>query len=457
MLFTKSDGDIDAESRELAYPIDCSLKREYEHRARSIFQEFLTMKAPILTSIVLLHISSPIVKNLVSGTIGSISNYSIEDEDCSKRPMELDLDSLQRHVKADSCKTSHELTVALGASQTTVVRGLESIDKRELESIQKTEVMEKNALHHKFSVVRYREPSAVLLPPLEVQKSTVLADAGFEILYGIDDRVFGNFVPKSSVRRTGRTALNYGFIGRAGVGKSAIINAIRGISSKHPLAAGVIRTRRGICERFEFDGDLLKYSVTLWELQYPKNISTYFEFIDRYGVTNFTAIFVLIGETPSEEDLSFSKIAHRRNAYVVFLSSKNDQKLAARSRRYEVPVCDLLKQRYLNKGLSQFDRALGANAPELCGRVHIFFVGAPVFRALRTGDARGMQYSLHERVVFDFLKQKRIVADLVGSRKVYNDGFLVDANFDTADKPEEPIDKESRQIRLSFLRFKKII
>ncbi|ETN77383.1 hypothetical protein NECAME_11096 [Necator americanus] len=77
-----------------------------------------------------------------------------------------------------------------------------------------------------------------------------------------------------------QTALNYGFIGRAGVGKSAIINAIRGISSKHPLAAGVIRTRRGICERFEFDDDLLKYSITLWELQYPKNISTYFEFIE---------------------------------------------------------------------------------------------------------------------------------------------------------------------------------
>ena len=37
-----------------------------------------------------------------------------------------------------------------------------------------------------------------------------------------------------------QTALNYGFIGGAGVGKSAVINAIRGLSSKHPLAAGKV-------------------------------------------------------------------------------------------------------------------------------------------------------------------------------------------------------------------------
>lgn len=41
-------------------------------------------------------------------------------------------------------------------------------------------------------------------PPRHIQKSTVLADAGFEILYGTDDRVFGNLEPKSTVRRAGR-------------------------------------------------------------------------------------------------------------------------------------------------------------------------------------------------------------------------------------------------------------
>ncbi|KAK6764337.1 hypothetical protein RB195_024602 [Necator americanus] len=401
MLFTKSDGDIDAESRELAYPIDCSLKREYEHRARSIFQEFLTMKAPILTSIVLLHISSPIVKNLVSGTIGYL-RYELDeeklldliDEDCSKRPMELDLDSLQRHVKADSCKTSHELTVALGASQTTVVRGLESIDKRELESIQKTEVMEKNALHHKFSVVRYREPSAVLLPPLEVQKSTVLADAGFEILYGIDDRVFGNFVPKSSVRRTGRTALNYGFIGRAGVGKSAIINAIRGISSKHPLAAGVIRTRRGICERFEFDGDLLKYSVTLWELQYPKNISTYFEFIE---IPSGQVVIVGI-DANAKMRLQQQSDVLGKWYYSAERRSDNGDCPSTHLRRpaLSLPprlggIIDAISSHGRAQLRSDEELSRISENPELFGTLHSILTTVRFFSALRYGSARGTE------------------------------------------------------------------
>uniref|UniRef100_A0A0K0D1P9 IRG-type G domain-containing protein n=1 Tax=Angiostrongylus cantonensis TaxID=6313 RepID=A0A0K0D1P9_ANGCA len=228
------------------------------------------------------------------------------------------------------------------------------------------------------------------------------------------------------------TAFNYGFIGGAGVGKSAMINAMRGMSSKHPLAAGKTRMKPGSCERFEFDDDLLKYSVTLFELHYPKKISAYFEFVDRYNIASFTAIFVLIDETPSDEDLSFSKIAHRRNAAVVFLSSKSDRKLAARSRSDEIPVCDLLKQRFVDKGLSRFDRSLAANAPELCGRVHAFFVSAPVFRALRVGDARGMQFILHERAVFDFLKQKRIVADLLDSPEDLKEGLHANVNLDTA-------------------------
>ncbi|KHJ98916.1 hypothetical protein OESDEN_01099 [Oesophagostomum dentatum] len=177
---------------------------------------------------------------------------------------------------------------------------------------------------------------------------------------------------------------------------------------------------------------MLKYGVTLWELHYPKKISAYFEFIDRHRVASFTALFVLIEGTPSDEDLSFSKIAYRRNATIVFLSSKSDRKLDARSRSDEIPVCDLLKQRFVDKGLSRFDSTLAANAPELCGRVHIFFVSAPAFRALRIGDAHGMQYILHERAVFDFLKQKRIVADLLDSPDEYKEGLLANVNLDTA-------------------------
>ena len=43
--------------------------------------------------------------------------------------MELDLDLLRRQEEADPYQTTRELTVALGVSQTTVVRGLKSIGK----------------------------------------------------------------------------------------------------------------------------------------------------------------------------------------------------------------------------------------------------------------------------------------------------------------------------------------
>ncbi|VDL69257.1 unnamed protein product [Nippostrongylus brasiliensis] len=378
MLSTKSDDDLDAEARELGRSIDTSLRREYDARARSVFTKSLMMKAQILTSAELLLISSPVIKNILSGTIGYL------------------------HYKLDEDKLLELLELHAGCHY--------SLENK----------LRKTTEHN-------REASSSF-PPRHIQKSTVLADAGFEILYGTDDRVFGNLEPKSTVRRAGRTAFNYGLIGGSGVGKSAMINAMRGMSSKHPLAAGKAKVKRGSCERFEFDDDLLKYSVTLWELHYPKKISAYFEFID------FTAIFVLIEETPSDEDLSFSKIAHRRNASVVFLSSKSDRKLAARSRSDEIPVCDLLKQRFVDKGLARFDRSLATNAPELCGRVHVFFVSAPVFRALRIGDARGMQFVLHERAVFDFLKQKRIVADLLDSPSPddFKEGLHTGVNLDTA-------------------------
>ncbi|KAE9412956.1 hypothetical protein Angca_008601, partial [Angiostrongylus cantonensis] len=390
MLSTKSDDDLDAESREFGRSIDNSLKREYDARARSVFIKSLMLKAQILTTTELLLVSSPVVKNLVSGTIGYL-HYKLDEDKL------LELVDLQ-----PGCHYALE-------NQLRKIKFYNAI----------------NPHHHYFSTSKgeHSRDRSSSFPPHHIQKSTVLADAGFEILFGTDDRVFGNLEPKSMVRRAGRTAFNYGFIGGAGVGKSAMINAMRGMSSKHPLAAGKTRMKPGSCERFEFDDDLLKYSVTLFELHYPKKISAYFEFVDRYNIASFTAIFVLIDETPSDEDLSFSKIAHRRNAAVVFLSSKSDRKLAARSRSDEIPVCDLLKQRFVDKGLSRFDRSLAANAPELCGRVHAFFVSAPVFRALRVGDARGMQFILHERAVFDFLKQKRIVADLLDSPEDLKEGL----------------------------------
>ncbi|KAK6030721.1 hypothetical protein OSTOST_03138, partial [Ostertagia ostertagi] len=79
MLSTKSDDDLDAEAREFGRSIDSSLKREYDARARSVFTKSLMMKAQILTSVELLLISSPVVKNLLSGTIGYL-HYKLDED-----------------------------------------------------------------------------------------------------------------------------------------------------------------------------------------------------------------------------------------------------------------------------------------------------------------------------------------------------------------------------------------
>lgn len=72
---------------------------------------------------------------------------------------------------------------------------------------------------------------------------------------------------------------NYGFAGSSGAGKSSLINAIRGISAKHPLAAGRFYSHHGTCERYDYDeGD--DGGVTLWEFHYPRKVCAYFEFIE---------------------------------------------------------------------------------------------------------------------------------------------------------------------------------
>ncbi len=73
---------------------------------------------------------------------------------------------------------------------------------------------------------------------------------------------------------------------------------------------------------------------------------------------NFTALFVLVAGVPSDADLAFAKIAYRRNANLVFLVSKCDRALAARSRSDEIPICDMLKTQFIDKGttVSAFSR-----------------------------------------------------------------------------------------------------
>lgn len=55
-----------------------------------------------------------------------------------------------------------------------------------------------------------------------------------------------------------------------------------------------MRATPGGCHKFEFDDNLLKYSVTLWEMHYPKKVNNFFEFIEfvlgiiRVDIVHFT-------------------------------------------------------------------------------------------------------------------------------------------------------------------------
>ncbi|KAK6726204.1 hypothetical protein RB195_004493 [Necator americanus] len=82
-------------------------------RLKEVYKEHAPAKSPVYKS----H------SKFASG------DYSIEDEDRSGRPMELDFDLLRRQEEVYPYQTTRELTVALGVSQTTVVRGLKSIGK----------------------------------------------------------------------------------------------------------------------------------------------------------------------------------------------------------------------------------------------------------------------------------------------------------------------------------------
>uniref|UniRef100_A0A1I7T9V2 IRG-type G domain-containing protein n=1 Tax=Caenorhabditis tropicalis TaxID=1561998 RepID=A0A1I7T9V2_9PELO len=389
-LLTKSDDDLDAENRENGTKLDQAMKRSYETSARLVFSRFLLTKAQILNDVELLFVNAPTTRNLVSGTVGYL-HYLMNEE----RLLELlDLNT--------GCH--YELEVKL---------------RRERDASEPAKSTNGN-------IENYRLEDKETTQAYAVSRPTILADAGFEISFGTDDRIYQSLEPKTM------TCFNYGFIGGKGVGKSSLIDAMRGMSSKNPLSATKLnkRSKNGSCDKFEFDDTVLKYSVTLYELSYPKKISSYFEFIDLYKVASFTALFILVDQTPSEQDLAFAKIAYRRNTTILFLISKCDKKLAARSRSDEIPVCDLLKQRYIDKALNKFDSIMAAKAAELRGRVNVFFVSAPVFKALRMGDPRESQFVLHERAMFDFLKSRRMIADMLDDPPV--EGAYAQVDLETA-------------------------
>lgn len=382
LVVTKSDEHLVEESRKSHQEISVNLKERYAAYTVGALQQIIHQRAPFLENTELLLVSAPVVRDILNGNVDHL-HYKLDED----RFLELNVLKPGCHYTLENQLRKQKDTIC------------------------------EQSLNSKQCLQLCQESSKLVekLPETVCPRSiTVLADSGFEIVFDTDDRSMDT-TSATSARKPQMTIFNYGFAGATGSGKSSLINAIRGMTARHSMAAGSRRTHNSWCERYCFDDPQIAGNVTLWEIHYPKRICGYFEFIDAHHLSEFTAIFILIDTTPTDEDFVFAKIASRRNATVVFLLSKCDRHLRTRSRSYEIPICDMLMQQFVDKGLSRFNRLLAVNAPELCGRIHLFFVSAPVFYALKTGETTALLFLLHERVVFEFLKQKRMITELLRS------------------------------------------
>uniref|UniRef100_A0A8R1I1A7 IRG-type G domain-containing protein n=1 Tax=Caenorhabditis japonica TaxID=281687 RepID=A0A8R1I1A7_CAEJA len=195
-LLTKCDENLDAESRENGTRLDQEMKKSYETSGRYIFIKYLLTKSQILKDTELLFVNAPTTRNLVSGTVGYL-HYLINEERLLQL---LDLNT--------GCHFELE----------------EKLRRKRNNS----DEVNKSSVYNTYQTNEKEIPEVQCYA---VSRPTILADAGFEISFGIDNHGFSS-ESKSTLGRDGKPSFNYGFIGGRGVGKSSLIDAIRGISSK---------------------------------------------------------------------------------------------------------------------------------------------------------------------------------------------------------------------------------
>ncbi|VDK57199.1 unnamed protein product [Gongylonema pulchrum] len=153
---------------------------------------------------------------------------------------------------------------------------------------------------------------------------------------------------------------NIGIAGRSGVGKSALINAIRGLSYGDLHAAGRYPSER--MEPFVFiEGEL--HNIILWEIPYPRMLSIVSEDCKRIGAFDrlydncklqfFEIIFVVLGSGHiQDDDVTFIQSLHSHKTKFAVVSSKTDEQLDLESRESRQEICNRLKQRYARRGKS---------------------------------------------------------------------------------------------------------
>uniref|UniRef100_A0A0M3ISW1 Septin-type G domain-containing protein n=1 Tax=Ascaris lumbricoides TaxID=6252 RepID=A0A0M3ISW1_ASCLU len=79
LLSTKTDDDLDAESRETHQEINDRLKEIFIERARNVFSKMIHQKAQVLADIEMLYVSAPVIRDQLNGNTSYLL-YKVDED-----------------------------------------------------------------------------------------------------------------------------------------------------------------------------------------------------------------------------------------------------------------------------------------------------------------------------------------------------------------------------------------
>jgi hypothetical protein len=198
---------------------------------------------------------------------------------------------------------------------------------------------------------------------------------------------------------------NFGFVGHVKMGKSSMINALRGLYSFDPDAAkvDVLECTPGF-QMFTFPNGILP-TVRLYDCagsgSMTHNSDGYYE--DK-ALCAFDCLIIMVQDTPGEEEIAYAKTAMNYNQKVVFVRSRCDLDFD-KINEYQVKVTPTPQQiqAHIKKLREHFKAEIIKHAPELVN-VKIFFVSAKSLRCLVIGESADMNFE--EKQFIDFIHEQ---------------------------------------------------